>query len=212
LNSADSFATMLRIVFGASSLPSSKQEHEVDHVLRCDRIHRSAREERRQMHADLALDVLHSRALAALALDVELVATVDLLDVEPLAEGARDLDLGPLLPQLGLGLGAGEPFAAAGLSRDADLALRTAAIGRPPLSVPRRWPNGRMDEHAAGAVRTAASLGPGPPLRMYGAPRTHWRPVDSASRAGLVALRTVSSQSLSSRKAGYTRRGRLTDV
>jgi hypothetical protein len=99
---------------GRELLPLLEQEYEVDHVLRGDRVHRSPREERRQMHADLALDVLDGRALPALALDVQPVATADLLDVEPLAGRARpDLDLGHLLTQLGLGLGAGQPYAAA---------------------------------------------------------------------------------------------------
>src|SRR4051794_30419240 len=73
-------------------------------VLCADGVERASAEERPEVDADLALDVLAGRSLAALALGVSDVAAADLRNVQTLSHGRCDGHLPHESPQLRLGL------------------------------------------------------------------------------------------------------------
>jgi hypothetical protein len=82
-NSAESVAAMFLIVFGARSFASSTLTRSST-SFGLDRVHRAGSEERSQVHADLRLDVLSSRAPAPMARLMAQLAPCDLVNVEPL--------------------------------------------------------------------------------------------------------------------------------
>ncbi len=116
-----------------------EHEYEVDDVVWRDRVDRAIAEERHEVHARLALDVLDRRPLAALAFGMQAVAAADLVDAQALADAWLDLCLRNQAAQLGLGLRAGETVATAVDALEADLALDLPAVGAP-VAVPRLPP------------------------------------------------------------------------